>query len=46
MATNVKYFIPEDGDEQGHPNVFRATGNAQNLTLAQIKKVRYHLYMN
>jgi len=31
----VKYFIPEDGDEQAHPNVFRL--EASQPTLAEIK---------
>lgn len=42
----VKYFIPEDGDEQGHPNVFRI-GLSQ-PTVADIKSAfpvpgRFHL---
>jgi hypothetical protein len=34
----IKYFIPEDGDEQAHPNVFRL--EASQPTLSEIKKVK------
>lgn len=34
----VKYFIPEDGDEQAHPNVFRL--DAAQPTLTEVKRVR------
>ena len=36
----VKYFIPEDGDDQLHPNVFKVNGceNVAGLTLGHIKK--------
>jgi len=33
----IKYFIPEDGDEQSHPNVFKIE-NVQQPTLADIKR--------
>jgi hypothetical protein len=36
----IKYFIPEDGDDQSHPNVFNLDCNAQ-PTLAAIKKVYF-----
>ena len=34
----IKYFIPEDGDDQSHPNVFIINGN-QPPTVHQIIKV-------
>ena len=36
----VKYFIPEDGDDQSHPNVFKVQGCASvsALTLGLLKK--------
>lgn len=33
-----RYFIPEDGDDEKHPNVFKVDKDS-NLTLADIKKV-------
>jgi hypothetical protein len=44
MSTFVKYFIPEDGDDQAHPNVFRIAGNAQGLTVGQVRKVSEYMY--
>lgn len=34
----VKYFIPEDGDDQDHPNAFRCSSSSPQITLGQIKK--------
>lgn len=34
----VKYFLPEDGDDQNHPNVFRFDSTSPQITLGQIKK--------
>lgn len=34
----VKYFIPEDGDEQNHPNVFKLESGNQ-LNVSDIKSV-------
>ncbi len=36
----VKYFVPEDGDEQSHPNVFKVQGcsSVSALTLGLLKK--------
>jgi hypothetical protein len=36
----IKYFIPEDGDEQGHPNVFRIESTQP--TLSDVKKVKIY----
>jgi len=33
----VKYFIPEDGDDAQHPNVFVMAENGNGITLSQIK---------
>lgn len=33
----VKYFIPEDGDDSQHPNVFIIPDNGSSPTLQQIK---------
>lgn len=38
MAMFVKYFIPEDGDEQLHPNVFKIQQQGQQVALGTIKK--------
>ena len=45
----VKYFIPEDGDDQAHPNVFKVSGCAsvKTLTLGELKEAfpvsgKYH----
>ena len=40
----VKYFIPEDGDEQAHPNVFRLDSNQP--TFSEIKNVRCTKFSN
>ncbi len=34
----VKYFIPEDGDDQRHPNVF-ICDDTDRPTLSEIRKV-------
>ena len=34
----VRYFVPEDGDDMNHPNVFRVNSNS--ITLGDLKKVR------
>ena len=44
MSTFVKYFIPEHGDDQAHPNVFRIAGNAQGLTVGQVRKVSESIF--
>lgn len=33
----IKYFIPEDGDEQTHPNIFKLESSQP--TFSEIKKV-------
>ena len=36
----IKYFIPEDGDDQSHPNVFELNiGSNKKPTLADIRSV-------
>ena len=42
----IKYIVPEDGDDQAHPNVFKITAS-QAPTLGQLKKAfplpgKYH----
>lgn len=32
----IKYFIPEDGDDIQHPNLFQVEGNSGEVTLAQV----------
>lgn len=34
----IKYFIPEDGDEQAHPNVFKLESSQPSFS--EVKKVR------
>ncbi len=38
----VKYFIPEDGDEQSHPNVFECV--VEQPTLNDLRKVLLDFY--
>jgi hypothetical protein len=33
----VRYFVPEDGDDASHPNVFRVNSNS--LTLGELRQV-------
>lgn len=47
MSFRIKYFIPEDGDEFDHPNVFTLTSNGGSPTLLDVKRSfpvpgRYH----
>jgi hypothetical protein len=39
----IKYFIPDDGDDQNHPNVFFMPSN--NLTVGDIRKVISNKYL-
>jgi len=38
MALSVKYFIPEDGDDATHPNVFSVQKGTSAVTLGAVKR--------
>jgi hypothetical protein len=47
MSISVKYFIPEDGDDERFPNLFTFGGSGSSVTLNQVRSAfpvpgRYH----
>lgn len=38
MSFRIKYFIPEDGDDFDHPNIFNLNANGGSPTLEEVRK--------
>ena len=44
MTTTIYYFIPSDGDDETHPNMYKIPSSSKGLTLAKIAQVRRALF--
>ena len=44
QRTEINYFIPSDGDDESHPNVYYINKNIDNIKLVDIRKVYHEEY--